>query len=120
MVSAIMRPRASRRSRRPPVPRLFCARCSPSPDNAPLSRRTDPVMADAQPKTALVTGATNGIGIWTALGLAAGGATVGIVARDRARGEEMRRWLAERAPAGRVDLFVADLSSLAEVRRLAG
>ena len=71
------------------------------------------------PKIALVTGATNGIGIWTALGLAQQGYTVGIVARDRTRGTAMRTWLAERAPAGQVDLFLADLSSLAEVRRLA-
>jgi NAD(P)-dependent dehydrogenase (short-subunit alcohol dehydrogenase family) len=77
-------------------------------------------MTDLSGKIALVTGATSGIGIWTALGLAAGGATVAIVARDRGRGEAMQRWLAERAPAGRVDLFIADLSSLAEVRRLAG
>jgi NAD(P)-dependent dehydrogenase (short-subunit alcohol dehydrogenase family) len=71
-------------------------------------------------KIALVTGATNGIGIWTALGLAAGGATVGIVARDRGRGEAMREFLSARAPSGQVDLFIADLSSLAQVRRLAG
>ena len=71
------------------------------------------------PKIALVTGATNGIGIWTALGLAQQGYTVGIVARDRTRGTAMRTWLAERAQAGQVDLFLADLSSLAEVRRLA-
>jgi NAD(P)-dependent dehydrogenase (short-subunit alcohol dehydrogenase family) len=71
-------------------------------------------------KIALVSGATNGIGIWTALGLAQQGYTVGIVARDRIRGEERRAWLAERAPAAQIDLFVADLSSLAAVRRLAG
>jgi NAD(P)-dependent dehydrogenase (short-subunit alcohol dehydrogenase family) len=71
-------------------------------------------------KIALVTGATNGIGIWTALGLAAGGATVGIVARDRTRGEAMREFLSRRAPSGQIDLFIADLASLAEVRRLAG
>ena len=76
-------------------------------------------MTDLSGKIALVTGATSGIGIWTALGLAAGGATVAIVARDRGRGEAMQRWLAERAPLGRVDLFIAELSSLTEVRRLA-
>jgi retinol dehydrogenase 12 len=76
-------------------------------------------MTDAEQKFALVTGATSGIGIWTALGLAASGATVAIVARDPARGEAMQTWLAERAPAGKIDLLIADLSSLAEVRRLA-
>jgi NAD(P)-dependent dehydrogenase (short-subunit alcohol dehydrogenase family) len=77
-------------------------------------------MTDLSGKIALVTGATSGIGIWTALALAASGATVAIVARDRGRGEAMQRWLAERAPSGRVDLFIAELSTLAEVRRLAG
>ncbi len=71
-------------------------------------------------KIALVTGATNGIGIWTALGLAQQGYIVGIVARDRARGEAQQRWLAERASGVQIDLFLADLSALAEVRRLAG
>jgi retinol dehydrogenase 14 len=68
---------------------------------------------------ALVTGATNGIGLWTALGLAKHGYRVGVVARDRPRGEATKIWLAERAPAGQVDLFVANLASLSEVRRLA-
>jgi NAD(P)-dependent dehydrogenase (short-subunit alcohol dehydrogenase family) len=77
-------------------------------------------MTETARKIALVTGATNGIGIWTALGLAADGATVGIVARDRARGEAMREFLSARAPSGQVDLFIANLASLAEVRRLAG
>lgn len=76
-------------------------------------------MTDAEQKIALVTGATSGIGIWTALGLATTGATVVIVARDPDRGEAMQTWLTERAPAGKVDLLIADLSSLAEVRRLA-
>ncbi|MEA2756150.1 MAG: retinol dehydrogenase 14 [Aliidongia sp.] len=77
-------------------------------------------MTETARKIALVTGSTNGIGIWTALGLAANGATVGIVARDRARGEAMREILSARAPSGQVDQFIADLASHAQVRRLAG
>lgn len=70
-------------------------------------------------KIALVTGVTHGIGRWTALGLAKSFGIVGVVARDRGRGEATQKWLGKRAPAGRIDLFVADLSSLADVRRLA-
>jgi NAD(P)-dependent dehydrogenase (short-subunit alcohol dehydrogenase family) len=68
---------------------------------------------------ALVTGATHGIGIWTALGIARRGGTVAIVARDRGRGEATRRWLAERVPGTTIDLLVADLASMAAVRMLA-
>jgi NAD(P)-dependent dehydrogenase (short-subunit alcohol dehydrogenase family) len=76
-------------------------------------------MPDLAGKIALVTGATSGIGIWTAAGLAKAGATVVITARDRARGEAVQRDLAGRAPAARIELLIADLASLAGVRRLA-
>ena len=69
-------------------------------------------------KTVLVTGATAGIGRATAMGLATMGANVAITGRDRARTEGAAREI--RAADGRqVDLFVADLSSQSEVRRLA-
>jgi retinol dehydrogenase 14 len=69
-------------------------------------------------KTVLVTGATGGIGRATAMGLAAMGANLAITGRDRARTEGAAREI--RAAGGRqVDLFVADLSSQSEVRRLA-
>jgi NAD(P)-dependent dehydrogenase (short-subunit alcohol dehydrogenase family) len=69
-------------------------------------------------KTVLVTGGTGGIGKATALGLATLGARVAITGRDRTRAEEAAREI--RAVQGvQVDVFVADLSSQAEVRRLA-
>ena len=69
-------------------------------------------------KTVLVTGGTGGIGRATALGLATLGSRVAITGRDRSRAEEAAREI--RALHGvRVDVFVADLSSQAEVRRLA-
>lgn len=67
----------------------------------------------------LVTGASAGIGKETTIGLAAMGATVALVARDRKRGE---RAIADvRRRTGRTDasLFIADLASMAQVRRLA-
>ena len=70
-------------------------------------------------KICLVTGATSGIGYETALGLARAGAHIGIVGRDPARTQQsVRRIRAEVADAT-VDAFVADLSSQAEIRRLA-
>jgi retinol dehydrogenase-14 len=70
-------------------------------------------------RTVLVTGATGGIGKATALGLATMGADLAITGRDRERTEGAAREI-RAAGRGRVDVFVADLSSQAEVRRLAG
>jgi retinol dehydrogenase 14 len=69
-------------------------------------------------KTVLVTGATSGIGRATALGLAKMGGHVAITGRDRKRTEEAAREIRV-ASSGQVDVFVADLSSQLEVRRLA-
>ena len=70
--------------------------------------------------TCLVTGATSGIGKETALRLALLGATVVIVARDAARGAAAGAEITGRVPLARVEVMAADLSSLAQVRRLAG
>jgi NAD(P)-dependent dehydrogenase (short-subunit alcohol dehydrogenase family) len=70
-------------------------------------------------KTCLVTGATSGIGKETAAGLATLGATVIIVARDTARGEAAADEIRRRVPSALVETATADLSSLAQVRRLA-
>jgi NAD(P)-dependent dehydrogenase (short-subunit alcohol dehydrogenase family) len=66
-----------------------------------------------------VTGASSGIGLYTALGLARTGMRVVIAGRDRARTEAARRFVAERAGAAQVDIALADFSRLSEVRRLA-
>ena len=70
-------------------------------------------------KTVLLTGGTGGIGKATAIGLARLGARVGITGRDRARVEAAAAHI--RAASGNlsVDVFAADMSSQAEVRRLA-
>ena len=69
-------------------------------------------------RTVLVTGGTGGIGRATALSLATMGAHLAITGRDRERSEDAAREI-RAAGAGRVDVFVADMSSQAEVRRLA-
>ncbi len=71
-------------------------------------------------KTVLVTGGTSGIGKATAAGLAAMGARVGITGRDTARTRAAAAEVAAAAGNPAVDPFSADLSSQAEVRRLAG
>jgi NAD(P)-dependent dehydrogenase (short-subunit alcohol dehydrogenase family) len=69
-------------------------------------------------KTVLITGGTSGIGRATALGLARMGAHLAITGRDRVRTEDAAREI-RAAGGGQVDVFVADLSSQSEVRRLA-
>jgi NAD(P)-dependent dehydrogenase (short-subunit alcohol dehydrogenase family) len=70
-------------------------------------------------KVCLVTGATSGIGKETAVRLAMLGATVIIVARTAARGETAGDEIRRRVPLARVEAVTADLSIMAQVRRLA-
>ena len=70
-------------------------------------------------KTALVTGASAGIGLQTALGLVRAGMRVVITGRDPGRTEAARRFIAERASGSEVETALADFSSLAAVRELA-
>ncbi|MFF8798986.1 MULTISPECIES: SDR family oxidoreductase [unclassified Methylobacterium] len=70
-------------------------------------------------RTALVTGASSGIGAETALGLARLGARVGLVGRDPRRTEAAAARI-RRETGGAAEVFVADLASQAEIRRLAG
>jgi NAD(P)-dependent dehydrogenase (short-subunit alcohol dehydrogenase family) len=72
-----------------------------------------------QGKICLITGANSGIGKATALGLAHTGATVVMVCRDRARGEEAQREVQMKSGNDAVDLLLADLSSQQSIRQLA-
>src|SRR5204863_3649549 len=69
--------------------------------------------------TAIVTGASSGIGLYTVLGLVRAGMRVVMVGRDRTRTEAARRFVHERSGSGGIDILLADFSRLAQVRRLA-
>lgn len=70
-------------------------------------------------KVVLITGGTGGIGKATAIGLATMGARVGITGRDLARTEQAAADIRAASGNPAVDAFAADMSSQAEVRRLA-
>jgi len=70
-------------------------------------------------KTVLVTGGTGGIGRATATSLASMGARVGITGRDPGRTQRAAAEIASASGGGIVDAFPADMTSQAEVRRLA-
>ncbi len=72
-----------------------------------------------QGKVCIITGANSGIGRATTIGLANMGATVVMVCRDQARGEEAQKEIKEQSGNDNVDLLLADLSSQASVRQLA-
>src|SRR5437763_11794600 len=67
----------------------------------------------------VVTGASAGVGLHTAIGLARAGMRVIMAGRDRYRTEAARRLVSERSGSDRVDIALADFSRLGDVRRLA-
>jgi NAD(P)-dependent dehydrogenase (short-subunit alcohol dehydrogenase family) len=70
-------------------------------------------------RVAVVTGASSGIGLYTAIGLARAGMRVIMAGRDRGRTEAARRLVTEHSGADRVEVALADFSRLADVRQLA-
>src|SRR3989440_10279657 len=76
------------------------------------------VNSSMQGKICMVTGANSGIGKATALALAQMGATVVMVCRDRARGEEARSEITTKSKNNAVELLQADLSSQQSIRQL--
>lgn len=70
-------------------------------------------------RVAVVTGASSGIGLHTALALARAGMHIVMTGRDNVRIDAARRLLTERSGSNRIEIAVADFSRLDEVRRLA-
>ena len=87
----------------------------PLPGSLPAGERREGPAS----RIAVVTGASAGIGLYTALGLARTGMRVVMTGRDPARTEAARRFVTERASGAQVEIALADFASLAEVRRLA-
>src|SRR5215510_12928102 len=70
-------------------------------------------------KICLVTGANSGIGKVTAKALAAGGATVIMVCRNRDKGHAARDEIVRETRNENVVLMIADFSDLSQIRSLA-
>ncbi len=75
--------------------------------------------ANLSGRTAVVTGATSGLGKHTATELARLGATVHLVGRDRLKTQRVADGISEQTGNPRVEVQVADLSVMSEVRALA-
>ncbi len=67
---------------------------------------------------ALVTGASDGIGVQVALGLAQAGADLILPVRNRAKGERAAAYIRESVPDAAIELRDLDLSRLESVREL--
>lgn len=70
-------------------------------------------------KHVLLTGASRGIGRATALELATRGANLSLLVRNRELGEKVVEEIRALGKPVRVDLFIADLSSMRDIRRVA-
>ncbi|MDY0910665.1 SDR family oxidoreductase [Microbacterium sp. CFBP9034] len=80
----------------------------------------DPVpLPDLAGRTALVTGASDGVGVEIARGLAGAGAHVLLPVRDRAKGERAADRIRATVPQAELALRDLDLASLTSVRTLA-
>lgn len=83
------------------------------------SNGTRTTTSDLSGKTALVTGASSGIGLEASVKLAARGARVLMVARDPARGEAARAEVVRRSGSAQVELLLCDFASQKATRALA-
>ena len=81
----------------------------------PRTQTASPSLPSQEGRTAIVTGATGGIGLWTAIGLAKARARVIMIARDPHRGEDARAFVTKMT-GRRPEVVIADFASLKTVR----
>ncbi|WP_052337010.1 SDR family NAD(P)-dependent oxidoreductase [Nocardioides alkalitolerans] len=79
----------------------------------------DPERRALAGRTAAVTGASSGLGIAVAEGLALLGARVLLVVRDTTKGEKVRREILDRVPGAALEVHRCDVGDLDDVRRFA-
>jgi retinol dehydrogenase 12 len=77
------------------------------------------IAASMKGKRVVLTGASRGIGRETALALGKMGADVSLIVRDAERGKAVAGEVTALGGGGDVEVFIADLSSMADVRRVA-
>jgi retinol dehydrogenase-12 len=75
-------------------------------------------MSEMQGKLCVITGATSGVGLHTAIELAAMGARLVLVGRAPARGAEAVDRIRRRTPQAEVEVRTADLARLDQIREL--
>jgi NAD(P)-dependent dehydrogenase (short-subunit alcohol dehydrogenase family) len=83
------------------------------------SQNGTPVGATVRDKVVVVTGASSGLGLETAKQLAAAGAEIVMISRDRSRGERARAQVVQVATGKPPVTILADVSVQADVRRAA-
>lgn len=84
-----------------------------------MSKKSDIQMPELSGSLAVVTGASDGIGLEIARRLARAGAEVLLPVRDRAKGERAADKIRSTEPEARLDLRALDLASLDSVKALA-
>src|SRR5215831_12220672 len=87
-------------------------------EGTPFEPNFSPEEAPIHGKVVVITGATSGIGQIAATRLAALGARIVLVARDRGRADTTLGRLKEAGPNGGHSAHIADLSILAEMKRV--
>jgi len=70
-------------------------------------------------KICIITGSTSGIGLATAISLAGMGATLGLLCRNKLKGEKIVQFIKDKTGSNNIKLFVADLTSMSDIYTVA-